>query len=248
MSLHNSFYDIYSEYLLDNFECYNVCVIDQDITKHFQGLADFGELRDGHAVLDMGCGNGQFLNFLDKKFNNLQTLGVDPSKEQIGIARNHSKGPSYQNDDCTTFKPTQKYDRIFFNESIGYNKDKQYQLLHQYQAMLKPGGLLIISTFIKHAPLFGLNFDRINRNYKQIFEKQGHGLWVLIIVSALFEYYRMDFNYVKNYFKYSVFEGAKEVQKKWLTKRPDMHYTHFLEEELLDSHTLFKIYAPTEKT
>ena len=248
MSLHHSFYDIYSQYLFDNFECYNVCVIDQDITKHFEQLANFGELRDGHSVLDMGCGNGQFLNFLHKEFNNIQTLGVDPSKKQIAIARNYAKGPSYQNDDCATLKPTQKYDRIFFNESIGYNKDRQYQLLHQYQDLLNPGGFLIISTFTKHSPAFGLNFDQINRNYKQIFEKRGHGLRVLIAVSGLFEYHRMDFNYIKKHFKYSAFEGHRAIQKKWLTKRPDRRYTEFIESELLHSHVIFKIYGPKEKT
>ena len=152
MDLHHSFYDIYSQYLFDNFECFNVCVIDQNITKHFQGLANFAELRDDHSVLDMGCGNGQFLNFLDKKFNNIQTLGVDPSKKQIAIAHSHTNGPSYQNDNCATFNPTQKYDRIFFNESIGYNKDSQYELLHRYQTMLNPGGLLVISTLMKQTP------------------------------------------------------------------------------------------------
>ena len=248
MDLHCSFYDLYSQYLFDNFECYNACVLDQDISKHFQELANFGELRDGHSVVDMGCGNGQFLNFLDKQFDNIQTLGVDPSKKQITIARNHAKGSSYQNDDCATFKPTQKYDRIFFNESIGYNKESQHQLLHRYQAMLKAEGLLVIGTFINPTSLLGLNFDKINRNYKQIFQKQGRGLWDLIIVSALCEYYRMDFSYIKKHFEYSVFKGHKAVQKKWLTKRPDIRYTLFLEQELLDSHILFKIYGPKEKT
>ena len=247
-SLHHSFYDIFSQYLFDNFECYNVCVIDQDIEKHFQGLAHFAEVRDGCSVLDMGCGNGQFLNFLYKKFDNLQTLGVDPSKRQIAIAQNHTQGPSYQNNDCTTFKPTQKYDRIFFNESIGYNRDYQYRLLHQYQAMLKPGGLLIISTLTKRKPAFGLNFDLIRRKYKQIFEEQGYGLQTLIVVSGQFEYHRMDFNYVKHYFEHSIFEGQKVLQKKWLTKRPDLEYTKFFGSELLDSHIIFKIYAQKAKT
>jgi len=247
MGLQYSFYNIYSQYLFDNFECYNCCVIDQDISKHFQELADFGELQEGHSVLDMGCGNGQFLNFLDKTFNNLQTLGVDPSKKQIAIARNHTNGPSYQSDDCAAFKPARKYDRIFFNESIGYNKDSQYELLHRYQAMLNPGGLLIISTLTKHTPLSGFNFDKINRNYKQFFEKCGYGLQVLLAVSGHFEYQRMDFNYIKKYFKHLVFEGPKIVQKKWLTKRPDMRYTQFFESELLNSHVIFKIYGPKEK-
>ena len=248
MSLHHSFYDIYSQYLFDNFECYNCCVIDQDIAKHFQGLANFAELGSNRSVLDMGCGNGQFLNFLCKTFNNLQALGVDPSKKQIVIARDHAAGPSFQDDDCVTFVPTQKYDRIFFNESIGYNKDNQYQLLHQYLDMLNPGGLLIISTFTRHGPLFGVNFDKINRNYKQFFAQRGHGLSVLIAVSGQFEYQRMDFNYIKKYFKYDVLEGPKVVQKKWLTKRPDIGYTRFLEPELLSSHKIFKIYGPKEKT
>jgi len=248
MSLHHSFYDIYSQYLFDNFECYNCCVIDQDITKHFQGLANFAALRNEHSVLDMGCGNGQFLNFLNKTFNNLQTLGVDPSKKQIAIAHTYAQGTSYQNDDCSAFQPTQKYDRIFFNESIGYNKDNQYPLLHRYQNMLSPGGLLIISTFTKHSPFLGVNFDKINRNYKQIFEQHGHGLQVLIAVSGQFEYQRMDFTYIKNQFEYSVFKGPKVVQKKWLTKRPDIDYTQFLESELLSSHKIFKIYGPEEKT
>jgi SAM-dependent methyltransferase len=247
MSLHHSFYDIYSKYLFDNFECYNVCVINQDITKHFQELADFAELRDGHSVLDMGCGNGQFLNFLDKKFNNIQTLGIDPSNKQIAIARNHGSGPSYKQGDSTNFKSTQKYDRIFFNESIGYNKDRQYPLLHQYHDLLNPGGFLIISTLTKHNPLRGFNFDKISQNYKQIFEKHGHGLQVLLAVSGQFEYQRMDFNYIKKYFKHSVFEGTKVVQKKWLTKRPDIGYTKFFESELLRSHVIFKVYGPKEK-
>lgn len=247
MSLHHSFYDIYSQYLFNNFECYNVCVIDQDITKHFEQLANFGELRDGHSVLDMGCGNGQFLNFLDKKFNNIQALGIDPSNKQIAIARNHGSGPSYKQGDSTNFKPTQKYDRIFFNESIGYNKDRQYPLLHQYHDLLNPGGFLIISTLTKHNPLRGFNFDKISQNYKQIFEKHGHGLQVLLAVSGQFEYQRMDFNYIKKYFKHSVFEGTKAVQKKWLTKRPDIGYTKFFESELLRSHVIFKVYGPKEK-
>ena len=87
MSLQYSFYNIYSQYLFDNFECYNACVLSQDIPLHFEKLATFAEVPDGQSVLDVGCGNGQFLNFLDKKFNNIQTLGVDPSKKQITIAR-----------------------------------------------------------------------------------------------------------------------------------------------------------------
>ena len=248
MTLHHSFYDIYSQYLFDNFECYNCCVIDQDITKHFQGLANFAELRNEHSVLDMGCGNGQFLNFLSKTFHHIDALGIDPSIKQIAIARQQAEIALFQQDECTVFTPTKKYDRIFFNESIGYVKDQQYSSLHRYQEMLKPGGRLIVSTFTQHTNKKGLNFDKISRNYKQFFEKQGYGLQVLLAVSGHFEYQTMSFNYIKKYFEYSIFEGPKVVQKKWLTKRPDTDYTQFFESELLSSHVIFKIYGPKEKT
>jgi cyclopropane fatty-acyl-phospholipid synthase-like methyltransferase len=248
MSLHHSFYDIYSQYLFDNFECYNACVLSQEIPLHFEKLATFSEVTDGQSVLDVGCGNGQFLNFLHKKFNNIHTLGIDPSKKQISIAQQQAETALFQQDECTVFAPTTKYDRIFFNESIGYAKDQQYSSLHRYQEMLKPGGCLVVSTFTKHTNERGLNFDKISRNYKQIFEKQGYGLQVLLAVSGHFEYQTMSLNYIKKYFEYSIFEGPKVVQKKWLTKRPDRRYTEFIESELLHSHVIFKIYGPKEKT
>ena len=248
MSLQYSFYDIYSQYLFDNFECYNACVLSQDIPLHFEKLATFSEVTDGQSVLDVGCGNGQFLNFLHKKFNNIHTLGIDPSKKQIAIAQQQAETALFQQDECTIFAPTTKYDRIFFNESIGYAKDQQYSSLHRYQEMLKPGGCLVVSTFTQHTNERGLNFDKISRNYKQIFEKQGYGLQVLLAVSGHFEYQTMSFNYIKKYFEYSIFEGPKVVQKKWLTKRPDTRYTEFIESELLHSHVIFKIYGPKEKT
>ena len=248
MSLHHSFYDMYSQYLFDNFECYNACVLSQDIPLHFEKLATFAKITEGQSVLDVGCGNGQFLNFLSKAFHHIDALGIDPSIKQIAIARQQAERAIFQQDECTAFAPTKKYDRIFFNESIGYVKDQQYPSLHRYQAMLKPQGCLVVSTFTKHTTKQGLNFDVIRRNYKEAFTSKGYGFMALLAVAGHFEYQTMAFNYVKNNFEYSILEGHKEVQKKWLTKRPDILYTYFFAAELLASHVIFKIYGPKEKT
>ena len=247
MSLHHSFYDIYSQYLFDNFECYNACVLNQEIPLHFEKLAAFAKITKGQSVLDVGCGNGQFLNFLSKTFHDIDALGIDPSIKQIAIARRQTNNAIFKRDECTIFTPTKKYDRIFFNESIGYVKDQQYPSLHRYQEMLKPGGCLIVSTFTTHKNKKGLNFDAIRRHYKEAFSSKGYGLMTLLTVAGHFEYQQLDFNYIKNHFKYSIFEGPKVVQKKWLTKRPDTRYTRFIESELLRSHIIFKIYGPKEK-
>ena len=247
MSLHHSFYDIYSQYLFDNFECYNACVLSQEIPLHFEKLATFAKITEGQSVLDVGCGNGQFLNFLSKTFHHIDSLGIDPSIKQIAIAQQQAESAIFRQDECTAFTPTKKYDRIFFNESIGYVKDQQYPSLHRYQEMLKPGGCLIISTFTQHTNKKGLNFDAIRRNYKEVVMSKGYSLMTALTLAGHFEYQTMAFNYIKNNFEYSIFEGHKVVQKKWLTKRPDARYTYFLEAELLDSHVIFKIYGPKEK-
>ena len=248
MSLHHSFYDIYSQYLFDNFKCYNVCVFDQDPIKHFTALSSFADMRDELSVLDVGCGNGQFLNFLHNKFKGTEGLGVDASLQQISIASENTKGALYTKALLENFTSSSKYDRIFFNESLGYAGNQQYSLLHKYHDMLKPNGLLIISTLTKHKNKRGLNFEKIAENYKDFFKKQGCGLYSLIVLSGDFEYRLLDFNFIKNNFEYSICSAQTYIQKKWLTRRPSIKYTFFLEEELRDSHMIFKIYGPKEKT
>jgi len=246
MDLHHSFYDLYSQYLFDNFQCYNVCVFDQDPIKHFTTLSSFAEVGDRFSVLDVGCGNGQFLNFLCNSFTDIEGLGIDASRQQISIASKNSQGALYTKANLESFASSSKYDRIFFNESLGYTGNQQYPLLHKYHDMLKPNGLLIVSTLTKHQNKRGLNFEKLAENYKDFFKKQGYGLYSLIVLSGDFEYRLLDFNFIKNNFEYSICPEKTYIQKKWLTKRPSIEYTFFLEEELLDSHIIFKIYGPKE--
>ena len=112
MSLHNSFYDIYSQYLFDNFECYNACVLNQSADKHFRALCQFAEVEDNLKILDAGCGVGKFLNFVFNNFDNVKLNGIDLSKRQIAIAQKNSVGPTYQCSDFNSFSESH-YDRIF---------------------------------------------------------------------------------------------------------------------------------------
>ena len=247
MSLHHSFYNIYSQYLFNNFQCYNVCVFDQDPIKHFTSLSTFADMKEGLNVLDVGCGNGQFLNFLYNNYKDMECLGIDASQQQISIASKNTQGALYAQAHLESFTSSPKYDRIFFNESLGYAGSQQYPLLHKYRDMLKPDGLLIISTLTKHQNKRGFNFEEIAKNYKDFFKKQGCGLYSLIVLSGDFEYHLLDLNFIKNNFEHSICSSKTYIQKKWLTRRPSTEYTLFLEEELLDSHVIFKIYGPKEK-
>ena len=240
MRLHHSFYDTYAQYLFDHFESYNGCVFNQEPTKHFQTLCEFAEIKDGLEVLDAGCGNGQFLNFIANNFKNISATGIDASRQQISIARNASVGPLYFKKDFHHFSGG-PFDRIFFNESIGYAQDDQYALIRKYHKMLKPRGTLIISTFQKHRALEGLNFDAIGKDYKSFYRARGLGFRALISVAGIFEYKSLDFNFIKNNFKFDMCEKPRQVQKKWLTKHPATDYTVFSEAGILASYIIFKI-------
>ena len=108
-------------------------------------------------------------------------------------------------------------------------------------------GNFISFTLTKHQNKRGFNFEEIAKNYKDFFKKQGCGLYSLIVLSGDFEYHLLDLNFIKNNFEYSICSSKTYIQKKWLTRRPSTEYTLFLEEELLDSHVIFKIYGPKEK-
>jgi len=119
MSLQYSFYNIYSQYLFNNFECYNVCVFDQDPIKHFTSLSTFAEMKEGLNVLDVGCGNGQFLNFLYNNYKDTECLGIDASQQQISIASKNNQGALYAQAHLESFTSSPKYDRIFFTSLLG---------------------------------------------------------------------------------------------------------------------------------
>ena len=246
MDLHCSFYDLYSQYLFDNFECYNACVLDQNTNKHFCALCHFAEAEDNLKILDVGCGSGQFLNFVFNNFDNIKAKGIDLSQRQIAIAQKNSAGPTYQRSDFNSFSEG-NYDRIFFNETIGYAGDNQYNLLKKYQTMLNPNGILVISTFCKHKNLNYFNFEKLQAIYKQCGYAEGFSLRVKITIADWLEYKRLDFNFVKNNFKFKIYEKKIEVQKKWLTKQPARRYIRHADIDLLDSYAVFKIYGPKEE-
>ena len=113
--------------------------------------------------------------------------------------------------------------------------------------MLKPNGILVVSTFCKHKNLHYLNFEKLQAAYKRGYS-DNFSLMVQITIADWLEYKRLDFNFVKNNFKFKIYEKKIEVQKKWLTKQPARRYIRHADIDLLDSYAVFKIYGPKEKT
>jgi 2-polyprenyl-3-methyl-5-hydroxy-6-metoxy-1,4-benzoquinol methylase len=98
-------------------------------------------------ILDIGCGNGGFVYFLQSiGFKN--TYGIDISKEQVELAHKLGIENVVQSDAMEFLRDrTETYDVIFARDLIEhFAKDEIFELLERVYSALKNNGLFIIQT------------------------------------------------------------------------------------------------------
>ena len=102
-------------------------------------------LKPDGAVLDIGCGEGLLFERMQQA--GTQYLGIDISSAAISKARSRGTG-AFLCADAERFVPTEDYDAILFNESLYYFVDPIGAVV-RYAAALRPGGIMIVSTFLR---------------------------------------------------------------------------------------------------
>jgi 2-polyprenyl-6-hydroxyphenyl methylase/3-demethylubiquinone-9 3-methyltransferase len=111
----------------------------------------------GLRILDIGCGAG----LLCEPFTRLgaQVIGVDPSATNIAAARLHAdKGHLSIDYRCTTVEQMdvrERFDIVLAMEVVEHVTDVGI-FLNRCAAMLKPGGLMVISTLNRNWKSFAL--------------------------------------------------------------------------------------------
>lgn len=139
---------IYNEYFESSFKYSNILTEKQYHNSCVKFEWDYGQIlpNDKNAkILDIGCGTGHFLYYLNKKgYNNF--LGIDLSSQQIEFCKNHISPHVIQADAIEFLKNKEKEYKIIiahdFLEHI--QKDQTLSFLNLVYHALKTKGTLIL--------------------------------------------------------------------------------------------------------
>ena len=136
---------------------------------------DRADIKDGHEVLDLGCGWGSFSLYVAERYPDINITSVSNSSDQIAYIKNeaHEKGLSNIKAfrmDVNNLELNKKFDRIVSIEMFEHLRN--YKLILNYlNHALKPDGKLFIHIFC-HKKLTYLyemknNFDWMTKYFFQ---------------------------------------------------------------------------------
>lgn len=112
----------------------------------FAVLKDY--TKDGDKVLDVGCGNGRFLDLLGQK--KIDYLGIDNSEEQIREARKKYPDKNFLVADALNLPfPDDSFDKVFLIAVLHHipSRNLRIKVLVELQRVLRPGGHLLLTVW-----------------------------------------------------------------------------------------------------
>lgn len=102
---------------------------------------------ESDLLLDVGCGTGTHLRFLENDFD---CMGLDINKPVLDIAKKETKKTKFVKGDMKSFQLKQKFDVITcLFSSIGYTKtvENLEKTIENFSKHLKQGGIVIIEPW-----------------------------------------------------------------------------------------------------
>lgn len=131
-------------------------------------IAEHIALRNGHTVLDIGCGRG-FYEMLLSQHPNVSITGIDLNPRYLAAARRIVKSPRvrFMQLDATRLPfADQTFDRVVASEVLEHVDDDRV-VLKEMHRVLKKGGFALVTVPNKHYPIL---WDPLN----WVLERVGH--------------------------------------------------------------------------
>lgn len=154
-------------------------------------------------ILDVGCGNGRFVSFLEEKLNSFNYTGFDSSHSLLDIAKKSHKGMNIQFHQAdllseTSYPKESKYDLIVLfgvmHHVPGYSS--RVKLVNKLKSQLKPGGFIVISVwdFLKQERFKNklVPWEKLNINDRDVEENDYLMNWDKGILAYRYTHYTSE--------------------------------------------------------
>ncbi|MDD4990327.1 MAG: class I SAM-dependent methyltransferase [Candidatus Pacebacteria bacterium] len=122
----------------------------------------FDYIKKGDRVLDLGCGNGRFVNIIKEKGG--EYFGTDVSEKLIETAKRLHPNGNFQTTEPLKLPFSEGYFDIIYLIAVFHHiplKGFRLEFLKEAKRVLKPGGFLILTVWKpkdKQEKLLGLKF------------------------------------------------------------------------------------------
>jgi ubiquinone/menaquinone biosynthesis C-methylase UbiE len=133
------------------------CVTDEDYAQAAERLTEqivrLAKVNDGQKILDVGCGFGGTLAFLNERHGAMQLTGVNIDGRQLERARtqvspaNGNSVEFVEADACALPFASGGFDHVLAVEAI-FHFPSRSDFFSEASRVLKPGGILTLSDFV----------------------------------------------------------------------------------------------------
>ncbi len=136
-----------------------------EINSYKPYINEFVKNLSGKSILDVGCGAGQFTNYLCEL--GFQAKGIDFSNGLLTIARRKYPNIEFINIDVCEYETTELYDGIFTKDMLFHLPDEDIvKVLKMFKSILKPNGKICIIMDMPKEAGEQIFVEELDENYK----------------------------------------------------------------------------------
>lgn len=126
--------------------------IDLSFADELSFLMKSGSLASADSVLDVGCGNGEYLGRLAQFFSRPNWVGIDCAPEMIAAARQRLDDPrlDFLVSDFFAYRPQARHDVVLMRLLVQHLSDLPSVLAHAAECMVPNGRVVLVEPDLEN--------------------------------------------------------------------------------------------------